>query len=225
MTKLILLEDEAILREEVAEYLGDYGYQVAATGDIAGFWQAFARNNYRLAIIDLGLPDGDGMELIADLRRGDRSIGVIVLTARSGSRAAGLDIGADHYLSKPMRLNELLATVNALARRLGADAAQEHWTLDATRRELAAPDGTVTPLSAQDYLVLRALMDGHGRPIDRRRIVAALGEDYLAYDQRRLDTQMRRLRQKVKEHSGHELPVNTVHGVGYQFSAPALIKG
>ena len=93
------------------------------------------------------------------------------------------------------------------------------WILQASPRQLVPPGRTPVPLSAQDFLVLKALALG-GESVTREAIVKALGGSYLDYDQRRLDTQMRRLRRKVLEVSGEDLPVSTLRAVGYSFHAP-----
>lgn len=96
------------------------------------------------------------------------------------------------------------------------------WQLSASPRRLISPDGVSIPLSGQDYLVLLTLMSG-GECVTRRTIVEALGENFLDYDQRRLDTQMRRLRRKVTEACGQALPVSTLRGIGYRFYAETRI--
>lgn len=99
---------------------------------------------------------------------------------------------------------------------------QSCWQLSASPRRLVSPQGISIALSAQDHIVLLTLMRG-GECVTRRTIVEALGENFLEYDQRRLDTQMRRLRRKVNEACGQALPVNTLHAMGYCFSAKAKI--
>lgn len=96
------------------------------------------------------------------------------------------------------------------------------WQLSASPRRLVSPQGISIALSGQDHIVLLTLMSG-GDCVTRRTIVEALGEDFLEYDQRRLDTQMRRLRRKVKEACGQALPVNTLHAMGYCFYAKTKI--
>jgi PAS domain S-box-containing protein len=96
------------------------------------------------------------------------------------------------------------------------------WQLSASPRRLISPDGASIPLSGQDHIVLLTLMTG-GECVTRRTIVEALGEDFLEYDQRRLDTQMRRLRRKVAEACSQPLPVSTLHSIGYRFYAEARI--
>ncbi len=219
MAELILLEDEPVLREELAEFLAAQDHRITATASVAAFWRTFEPEVHRIAVVDLGLPDGDGLSLIADLRRQGHRTGIIVLTARgtTGDKVAGLAGGADHYLPKTADLAELAATVEALARRLEVQAAPR-WTLRGSPPELVPPCFTPIPLSAQDYTVLLALATG-GECVTREAIVQALGGDYLTYDQRRLDTQMRRLRRKVEDACGLDLPVTTLRRVGFRFHA------
>jgi len=226
MARLILLEDEPFLLDELSGYLRTQGHQVSVADSLATFRQRWAEAPHDLAIVDLGLPDGEGLDLVAELRRGHKEIGIIILTARaqSLSRIQGFDTGADHYLAKPVRLAELQAVVNALARRVAPWALPEVWVLNPVRLELLGPSGLAVPLSQQDCRLLCLLVSSVGRTVSRRRIITGLGEDYLTYDQRRLDSQLRRLRQKVRRHTGRELPVTTVHSVGYVFAGIARLQ-
>ena len=221
MTRLIFLEDESILRENIAGFLTESGFAVDAVGDLAEFDKTFLPGTHLIAILDLGLPDGDGLALIARLRAQGERLGIIILTAQGGSanKVHGLTTGADHYLLKPFDLVELAAIIGALARRLQEGGAKLEWALDASQRQLIPPGKAPIGLTAQAYSVLKAIADGHGAPVDRRRIVEALGEDYLDYDMRRLDTQIYQLRKTVLAASGIDLPVSTARGQGYQFTA------
>ncbi|QPF73640.1 response regulator transcription factor [Roseateles sp. DAIF2] len=230
MRDVILLEDEAVLREELSEFLAGCGYRVDAESSLEGFQRRYDPTRHGIALIDLGLPDGDGLTLIQQLRaRGDR-LGIVVLTARGATRdrVAGLDIGADYYLAKTSDLDELAATLSALSRRLGdgggAPQPNAAWVLELSPRRLLPPGFGPIALSEQDLIVLHELMRGAGQIASRQQIVEALGEDFLSYDQRRLDTQMRRLRRKVNEATGLALPINTARNAGYRFHARALIR-
>ncbi len=233
MTRIIFLEDEPILREELTEFLQAQGHHVTPVASLAEFGHAFVPmtqpHGHLIALIDLGLPDGNGLDLITQLRAGGHRLGIIVLTARSALRdkVAGLTGGADHYLPKGNDLDELAATVAALARRLGEDAARPCWVLQASPRQLTPPGFAPIELSAQDFTVLNVLMQAastSAASASREAIVAALGEDFFSYDQRRLDTQMRRLRRKVLESCGIDLPVSTLRGVGFHFHAEVALR-
>lgn len=224
MAQVILLEDEPVLREELTEFLQGHGHAVTVANTVAEFMQRFKPQQHQVAVIDRGLPDGDGLDLILRMRRNGLRLGVIILTARAASqdKVDGLIGGADHYLPKTTDLGELAATIAALARRLDVQE-QPRWLLQASPRQLTPPDQPPITLSAQDYLVLKALALG-GESVSREAIVQALGADYFDYDMRRLDTQMRRLRRKVEEACGLELPVSTLRGVGYSFHAPIEVR-
>lgn len=226
MIDLIFLEDDPVLGSELADFLAELGYRVTFVTTLAEFEAAFEPGRHRLAVIDVGLPDGSGLSLIQNLRQAGDRLGIVVFSARSTTldKIEGLGIGADHYLGKGCDLAELSATLEALCRRLELSGRQPPWRLELGPRRLHLPDGISVPLSQQDLLVLRCLMETPGESISRRRIIQALGGDYLSYDQRRLDTQMRRLRRKVLDSGGTELPVNTVRNSGYCFYAEALVQ-
>ncbi len=220
---MILLEDEPVLRSELGEFLEQLGYAPQCVASLAEFDRHFDPGRHRLAVIDIGLPDGSGLALIERLRQQGQPLGIVVFSARntSSDRVRGLATGADHYLGKGCDLDELEATLAALARRLGLQQRQGRWRLEWRAGCLRPPGAVPVPLSHQDAQVLQCLMQMAGAYVSRRQIVLALGADFLDYDQRRLDTQMRRLRRKVEEASGTRLPVRTLRGVGYCFYAPA----
>ena len=195
------------------------GHTVQTVGSIAEFERDFCPGRHIIAILDLGLPDGDGLDVIGRLRRDNLRLGIIVLTARmtTQDKVAGLQSGADHYLIKTSDLEILAATVDALARRLDLGGNSGDWTLDGHKKQLIAPGLPPIELSAQDYTVLKAIFDGQEQSVSKRTIVAALGEDFLSYDLRRLDTQIKRLRRKVFEATGADLPLKTLRNEGYLF--------
>lgn len=219
MVRILLLEDEQILREEISEYLADNGYQVSQAASLQEFWALFSENQ-DILILDLGLPDGEGIELISQLRNQGHKTGIIVFTARDNaeSRLNGLGIGADYYLSKTCDLKELQITLQALVRRLDL-AIEAGWLLHAKSRQVTPPGFPPIALSAQDYTVLSTIISG-GECATRKAICQALGVNYLDYDQRRLDTQIHRLRRKVEQACGLTLPIITIRGSGFRFYAP-----
>ncbi|MFN4352734.1 MAG: response regulator transcription factor [Hylemonella sp.] len=224
MAQVILLEDEPVLREELTEFLQAQGHRVTVSGTVAEFMRVFKPREHQVAVLDRGLPDGDGLDLILRMRSNGLRLGIIMLTARGGTqdKVNGLTGGADHYIPKTADLSELAATIAALARRLDVQE-QPRWLLQASPRQLTPPGHPPIALSAQDYLVLKTLALG-GESVSREAIVQALGADYFDYDMRRLDTQMRRLRRKVQEACGQELPVSTLRAVGYSFHAPIEVR-
>jgi DNA-binding response OmpR family regulator len=226
MSEIILLEDERILRRELADFLAQKGHVVAAVGSLAEFDHCFKPERHVIAIIDIGLPDGNGLDLVRRLRAQKMRLGVIILTARSSmpDKLDGLECGADHYLPKSTDLAELAGVVAALARRLDAGGLSLRWILQSAGRTLIPPGQPAVDLSPQDFAVLKTIIAGEGQAVSRRTIVNALGNDYDTTDPARLDTQMRRLRRKVAEATGKELPIKTLRNEGYQFHAPACIE-
>ena len=226
MLNLILLEDEAVLRQELTEFLGDCGYRVSAVANLADFQACYAPTQHHIAVIDLGLPDGDGMELVRALRAQGRQLGIVVFTARSAMqhKVSGLIDGADYYLPKNTDLDELAATLSSLRRRLGEPVTVPTWILELGPRRLLPPGCCAIALSQQDLTVLQVLMAEPERIVSRQQIVESLGEDFLDYDQRRLDTQIRRLRRKTEQATGLSLPINTARNAGYRFFANAAVR-
>ncbi|WP_406623318.1 response regulator transcription factor [Acidovorax sp. SDU_ACID1] len=223
MIDVILLEDEPVLRAELGEFLEQTGYAPQCVASLAEWERHFDVRRHRLAVIDIGLPDGSGLALIQRLRQDGQQLGIVVFSAHntSADRIDGLATGADHYLGKGCDLDELEAVLAALGRRLGLQQSQQRWRLELGAGRLLPPGAPPVALSRQDLLVLHCLVRAAGEEVSRRQIVQALGADYLDYDQRRLDTQMRRLRRKVQSESGQLLPVKTLRGSGYCFYAAA----
>lgn len=215
MTTIALLEDEATLREEIADFLTSRGHRVRQAGSLAEFSQAV--QGARLVILDIGLPDGTGHHAAQMARGVYKEVGIVMLTARGSleDRLAGFAGGADHYLVKPVDLLELEAIVEAVLRRIGAD-----WVFMESTSELIDPQGRRLSLTRQECVLFRAVIGaGAGTVVQRRHIVEALGGDWASYDLRRLDTMVSRLRTRWRQQTGEELPLRTLHREGYTFGA------
>lgn len=224
MTRLILMEDERDLREEMAAYFVTLGLTVLEADSIRSFWQLFRVHGCDIAILDRMVPDGDGMDLVRELREGQHNCGLVMFTARDTSqdRIDGYRSGADHYLTKPIQLDELGAVVQSLARRL---TAAPDWCLDVVGWKLFTPDNVEIELTGQQAVFLAALSRARGHLVSRRELVSALGKNFSSYDPRNLDALVKRLRQKVEVSSPHPLPVKTRHGAGYQMTVPLRLMG
>ncbi len=221
MAQILLLDDESELREEVGDFLRTAGHSVDEAGSIRQFRQYVPSRAYDVLVIDRALPDGEGLELVAELRAEGLRSGIVVFTARDASRdrIIGYESGADHYLTKPIRLDELAAVVNALARRVAPRAG---WRLDSSEWSLWSPDGAPVRLTAQEHALLLALAQAPQRSLSRRQIVEVLGKDMARYDPRNLDALVLRLRRKAGEVSAVPLPLRTVHGAGYALTHPLV---
>ncbi len=214
MAHILLLDDESELREEVADFLRTVGHDVDEAGSIRQFRQYVPGRTYDVLVIDRALPDGEGLELVAQLRSEGLRSGIVVFTARDASRdrISGYQSGADHYLTKPIRLDELAAVIGALVRRV---APHGDWRLDTTQWSLWTPEGQPVRLTAQEHGLLLALAKAPQKTLSRRQIVEVLGKDMASYDPRNLDALVLRLRRKVRDISAASLPLKTVHGAGY----------
>jgi DNA-binding response OmpR family regulator len=179
-----------------------------------------------LLILDIGLPGEDGQSIASRMRAQQALLGIIMLTARSGKhdKLKALDGGADHYLVKPVSIDELLAVIRALGRRIPtADRVHEQWQLNCRQYGVEAPSGEQMELTALEMTLMRALAEQRDGAVSRRSIVSAMGHDWLDYDQRRLDTLISRLRRRWRDKTGFRLPLETDRGEGYRFSAPVVM--
>ena len=214
MTTVALLEDEADLREEIADFLGARGHRVLQAGSLAEF--APLADQARIAVLDVMLADGSGLDAARQLRARSRRTGIIMLSALGGlgDRISGLQGGADHYLVKPFRLLELEAVIDALLRRVGRE-----WIFEARRALLIDPAGLAIDLTDQEAVLVGLLARAGGGAVSRRQIVEALRQDWATYDLRRIDTLVSRLRARWQRKTGRELPLRTLHREGYEFAA------
>lgn len=214
VAKILLVEDEAELREELARFLLRSGHQVWQAGSMAEFSALQVASD--IAILDVGLPDGTGLDVAHLIRRESPRTGIIMLTARSSTQdmLSGLNGGADHYLVKPFRLLELDAIINALYRRIGGD-----WCLNLRTRQLLSPQGLHISLSLAELLLFQQLAAAGLQILNRKNLVEALGFNWLDFDMRRLDTMISRLRKRWADETGTALPLKTEHGKGYSFLA------
>lgn len=222
MVNVIVLEDEPDLCEEVVDFLRGLGYSVRAAGSLQHFIALCSEKKPDIAIMDRNLPDGDAMSVVQDWRlRGER-VGVVMFTARGSAqdRLEGIQAGADQYLAKPVRMQELGAVVSSLAWRMQLTA---QWRLHWSSWELCTASGAMVKLTPQEAAFLRLLIDCQGQVASRRRIIEALGKNFLDYDLRNLDALVLRLRKKVQAVTSEPLPVKTVHGTGYQTSAEMVL--
>jgi two-component system OmpR family response regulator len=228
---LLVVDDDAEIRQLLATYLRDHGFRVTAVADGRGMRSAMAAGDPDLVILDVMLPGEDGVSLCR-WARARSDVPVIMLTARGDEtdRVVGLEVGADDYVPKPFSPRELLARVKSVLRRAKSLPAnlrpQEHrrfrfagWQLDAVTRNLTAPDGVVMPLGATEFKLLRTLLDHPGRVLTRDQLIELmLSRDAGPFD-RALDVQVSRLRQRLREDAREPAIIRTVRGQGYVLAA------
>ncbi|MDQ1534935.1 MAG: two-component system, OmpR family, response regulator MtrA [Actinomycetota bacterium] len=214
---IVVADDESNIADLVDLYLSREGYRVlqAATGQQA--IDAVERSRPRLLVLDVGLPDIDGLEVCRRLRR-TSSIPVIFLTARDGEvdRILCLELGADDYMTKPFSPAELVARVKAVLRRVDGGAAAEivqagRVAIDLGRREVRVDD-TVVEFTTKEFELLRFLAERPGLALSRQQILDGVwGYDWFG-DARTVDVHIAQVRKKV----GDSVPITTVRGLGYR---------
>jgi DNA-binding response OmpR family regulator len=228
---LLIVEDEPKLAANLKRGLDEAGFvvDVAATAEAAR--AALERSGYDLMLLDLRLPDRDGLEFLADVRAAGAALGVLILTARDSTdeRVRGLDAGGDDYLTKPFAFSELLARVRALLRRRrtadGPVLEADDIVIDTSRR-VASRGGRPLDLSPKELMVLEYLVRHAGLTVTRDMIGEAVwGEDYNAMSNI-VEVFINRLRQKIELVNRPPL-IATVRGAGYmlRLDLPAQKSG
>lgn len=241
--EILLVDDEPQIRTVLRAYLEADGFAVhdAATGrealDALGMKSG---SPFALALLDLGLPDVDGLDLLVRMRAVDPGLPVIVVTARAeeAERIMGLAAGADDYVVKPFRPREVVARVRAVLRRCApprvdrtteteqpTDPAEttdperlvfDDLVIDRGRREVER-DGAPVPLSTLEFDILRTLADAPGRVYTRAQLLERVwGYAHLG-DERVVDVHVRNIRRRLRDNAGDPQVIGTVRGVGYKF--------
>jgi DNA-binding response OmpR family regulator len=219
--KILIVEDEPKLASALRHGLEDEGYavEVAGTGE-EGFYLMHARPP-DLLVLDIMLPNRDGFQILAELRRGAVETPVLLLTARDSveDRVRGLDHGADDYMVKPFAFPELLARVRALLRR-GAPEKPKHLTLAGLEMDVATHtvrrDGMAIDLTAREYDLLEYLLRNQGTVVSRDTLAQEVWKETSRGDHidNVIDVHMARLRRKIED--GYETKLlHTVRGVGF----------
>jgi len=222
--KLLLVEDEAALRATVADALRQGGYLVEVAANFAQAHEKIKLYEYDCVLVDLTLPDGDGLDLVRALKSDGSPAGVLVLTARDGltDRVQGLDLGADDYLTKPFHLSELNARLRALLRRRQFQG-QHHIAfrdlLVWPERNEALVRGEPLSLTKKEYHLLLYLLANPGRVLTKEAVAEHLCGDQVdaadSFDF--IYTHMKNLRRKLQE-KGADNYIRTLYGVGYKLS-------
>jgi DNA-binding response OmpR family regulator len=216
---ILLVEDDPAIAQNANECLTQEGYAVKIAANRRLASAAADHSRFDLIVLDLGLPDGDGVELLKRWRSGDRAVPVIVVTARGGleDRIRGLDAGADDYIAKPFEMRELSARVRAVLRRPGGALGQiltlGNIELDTVRRQLRV-GGHRENAPRRELAILEILMRNTGMVVDRDAVMrAAYAADEHA-SQNALEANISRLRQRL-ELATASAEIHTIRGVGY----------
>lgn len=222
--KLLMIEDDAKLAAMVADYLGGHAMTVTRKATGADGLEALGRGGFDALILDVMLPDLDGLEVCRRVR--ERSdVPILMLTAKGddADRIVGLELGADDYLPKPFNPRELLARLRAILRRSGAARAGAgalafgRLTIDPDARTLTV-GGEPRPLTSHQFDLLVVLARNAGRVLSRNQLMdLARGRDLEAFD-RSIDVHVSRIRAAIENDPEHPRRIVTVRGVGYVFA-------
>jgi DNA-binding response OmpR family regulator len=231
--QVLVVEDDAAIRQGIVDALKFNGYLVmeAKTGNTG--LEIAVRASYDILLLDLILPERDGLEILRELRQVRPSIPVIILTAKGdeSDRVAGLKLGADDYVVKPFSVKELIARVEAVLRRSAERPADVSTvplpggTADFQRREIRYKDGERHELSEREAELLRYLVCNSGRVIAREEILSRVWRiNPTRVETRTIDMHIARLREKLRDDSESPAVLLTVRGKGYMFAGKEAAK-
>jgi DNA-binding response OmpR family regulator len=228
--RILVVEDDRALSRIIARGLAEEGHAVDAVHTLKAARVQLETSDVALVVLDLGLPDGSGIDFCTELRTANNSVKVLMLTARDGvaERILGLNAGADDYLPKPFDFGELGARVRALLRRpsevRNPQVRVGSVVIDSpTRRVLL--DGSVVPLTTREFALLHHLANQLDAVVSRTELIDALWDSHYDGVSNVVDVHVRSLRRKL-DRPGSPLPLETVRGAGYRLRsdnwAPAL---
>jgi DNA-binding response OmpR family regulator len=228
MHRILVIEDDPATRQMLADYLGEHGLRVQTAGTANEARRLASGDHIDLAVLDLGLPDQDGMDLARELS-GLAHLPVVILTGRSheADRVLGLELGADDYLTKPFSPRELLARIRAVLRRAQAGRGERRntqlrayrfagWELRTGTRRLMSPEGNAITLTSGEFSLLVALLRAPRQVLSRDQLLEATRLYDDVYD-RSIDVQILRLRRKIERDPAEPRLIRTERGAGYYF--------
>lgn len=229
MYRILIIDDDSRLRSLLLRYLGEQGFTVKAAIDGNEMDKALALNRYHLLVLDLMLPNEDGLSILRRLRGAGENVPVILLTAKGDEidRIIGLEMGADDYLPKPFNPRELVARIHAILRRkgtqpVGAPQTEEKivtfgvYELNLATRALSK-SGVPIALTTGEFALLKTLVTHPRHPLSRDKLMElARGRNHDPFD-RAIDVQISRLRKLIEADLAHPRFIQTVWGHGYVF--------
>ncbi|WP_075184958.1 response regulator transcription factor [Teredinibacter haidensis] len=223
--KMLIVEDEAAIRQQLADYFSALNFviETAADGEDGSYYAT--EYDYDFAVIDIGLPKVDGIEIIRRLRAAGKKYPVLILTARGHwqDKVKGLEAGADDYLVKPFHSEELRARANALIRRSGGSATPQltfgSIVIDTSTKQVTV-GGSFIELTSYEYNTLEYLALHPGQPISKTELTEHLYHQDFERDSNVIEVFVGRLRKKLDPENNLK-PITTVRGQGYRFALEA----
>lgn len=231
MTKpvhIAIVEDDPDIADILSGLLRRHGFETESFGTAGTFFRSLARREPDLCLVDLTLPDRDGLSIVAELRSRPR-VATIIVSGRHelDSKLIGLELGADDYIVKPFEEKEVLARIRSVLRRVAPEetpagrtvARFAGWTVDFGRFEMAGPDGRTHSLSGGEAAVLRILLESPNRLLTRNDLMERLGISDRNFD-RSIDVRISRIRAKLEPDPRDPRYIKTVYGAGYLLASP-----
>lgn len=219
--RILIVEDNALLRHHLTVQLKELGHQVDSAEDAKEADYFLRESCPDIAMVDLGLPDEDGLSMIKRWRSTQVNIPILVLTARESwqEKVQALNSGADDYVTKPFHLEELVARMQALMRRNSGLASQvlelEGFVIDLSRKEFSVNDEPIK-LTAFEYTIIETLLRNNGKVVSKDSLMRQLYPDAELRESHTIDVLMGRLRKKIQQFHATDVIV-TVRGQGYRF--------
>jgi DNA-binding response OmpR family regulator len=223
--RILLVEDERTLASEICAYLKSEGFVCDHSATLASASENIAVNSYDFILLDLGLPDGEGLNLLFEAKKAQKNVIIIILTARSeiSDRVEGLEKGADDYLAKPFSLLELKARMQAIIRRKSGWLKEEinigNFTLDLGNKTVSF-SGNQINLTKKEFTVLHFLLIHKNRVINRFQLAEHLWGDTNEddYQSNFIDVHIKNIRKKLGEYAAVDW-LETIRGIGYKIQA------
>jgi DNA-binding response OmpR family regulator len=229
---ILVIDDDTAIRDVVAEYLARNDMRVTAAASGREMFEVFDREGIDLVLLDLKLPDGDGMQLARALRE-RANVPIVLLTGRNeeADRVMGLELGADDYVTKPFSPRELLARMRAVLRRYRVQATLPErdgtrrafrfagWEMNLRTRRLSSPEGRVVALSNGEFSLLAAFCRAPQRVLSRDELLSMSRLHEAEVYDRTVDSQIRRLRTKIERDPANPVLIVTERGAGYRFAS------
>ena len=229
--KVLLIEDEESISEPLATALAREGFDVVTAATAAEGLEAFRTRSPDLVLLDVMLPDGDGRDLLREIRASSR-VPVIMLTARGEEmdRVVGLELGADDYVTKPFSAAELVARMRAVLRRAGGERPAGDTALEAgdvrmdLARRLVTRGGEPVELTVKEFELLRVLLESAGRLVRRGDLMSEVWDPNWWGSTKTLDVHVSSLRKKLGDDPSSPRYIHTARGIGFRFASPDELK-
>lgn len=219
MPRILIVEDDMQISKSLSLNLKYSGYETMAASSVSEAWSLLKNEHFDLMCLDIGLPDGNGLDLCQKVRDEGNDIPVLFLSARTDEATVvrGINCGADDYLRKPFGVEELKVRMNKILRKFTLPSnvlTFEKLTIDPLKRVVTIMDEVVT-LGRKELEILILLTKKAGEIVTRENILTTLYENADMYD-RTVDSHMSHLRKKLREAAGTRLQINSVYGLGYR---------